>query len=65
MLLSEVENELGCTYKSCTDFFLNSTSSIPENEIRISPNPTSGLVEIEFFNSTLSPASWQLTDLQE
>jgi len=60
----EVANALGCTYETCTDFFISSTSTIAENEIRISPNPTSGLVEIEFFNSTLSPASWQLTDLQ-
>jgi len=60
----EVTNASGCTYETCTDFFLSLTPSIPENEIRISPNPTSGLVEIEFFNPTLSPASWQLTDLQ-
>jgi hypothetical protein len=60
----EVANALGCTYETCTDFFISSTLFIAENEIRISPNPTSGLVQIELFQSSLYLATWQLTDLQ-
>jgi len=58
----EVENEFGCTYETCQSFFLSGTSLIEDDQLIISPNPTSGILHIDYSGSVDLPAPWQLTD---
>jgi len=60
----EVENEFGCSYETCYNFFPETTSTIPEDQLQIFPNPTSGLIQIKLSGATNFPVLWELTDLQ-
>jgi hypothetical protein len=60
----EVVNEFGCSYETCYNFFPEATSIIAEDQLRIFPNPTSGLIQITLSGENDFPVSWQLMDAQ-
>jgi hypothetical protein len=59
----EVENEIGCSFETCTEFILSETSFIQDDQIEITPNPSAGNITVALPSIQL-PVEWQLTDMQ-
>jgi hypothetical protein len=59
----EVENEIGCSFETCTEFILSRISYIQDDQIKITPNPSAGDITVELPSIEL-PIKWQLNDTQ-
>ena len=58
----EVENEFGCTFETCTDFVVSENSIINDRQIKITPNPSNGLIHVEI-PLQQAGVNWELADI--